>query len=131
MLRWMEMSAFSDVIFRTHPGNLPNNSAQVWDDVDSLAHFAKFSRVHSALYPYRKTLMDEALATGAPLTRHAWLCFPSDTDASLQVGELPTQFLLGCDLLVAPVLDKGADIVAVNFPGSKSGALWENVRGPI
>ena len=28
LLRWMEMSAFSDTIFRSHVGNLPNASAQ-------------------------------------------------------------------------------------------------------
>ena len=29
LLRWMEMSAFSDAMFRTHVGNRPNASAQV------------------------------------------------------------------------------------------------------
>lgn len=29
LLRWAEASALSDVVFRTHVGNLPNESAQV------------------------------------------------------------------------------------------------------
>ena len=29
LLRWAEMSAVSDVVFRTHPGNLPDSSFQM------------------------------------------------------------------------------------------------------
>ena len=44
--RWMELSAFSDVMFRTHPGLLPDASAQVWSTNASVAAFARMARVH-------------------------------------------------------------------------------------
>ena len=50
--RWAEASAFSDVVFRTHPGNLPATSAQIYDDDDALAAFAAFAKVHAAMWPY-------------------------------------------------------------------------------
>ena len=34
LLRWMEMSAFADAVFRSHQGNKPHHNAQVrlgWD----------------------------------------------------------------------------------------------------
>jgi alpha-glucosidase (family GH31 glycosyl hydrolase) len=30
--RWIEMSTFSDAVFRTHPSNLPDYNAQIWDN---------------------------------------------------------------------------------------------------
>lgn len=32
LVRWMEMSAFSDALFRTHPSNNPDFNAQIWDN---------------------------------------------------------------------------------------------------
>jgi len=32
--RWIEMSTFSDAVFRTHPSNLPAYNAQIWDNKD-------------------------------------------------------------------------------------------------
>jgi len=30
--RWIEMNAFSDIVYRTHPSNLPDFNAQIWDN---------------------------------------------------------------------------------------------------
>lgn len=98
LLRWMEMSAFSDVIFRTHPGNIPNLSVQVYSDDGLLKTFGAFARVHSGLGSYRLDLMKEASITGAPVTRHPWLTFPTDVIAR----GLTTQFMMGPDIMVAP-----------------------------
>lgn len=32
LIRWMEMSAFSDALFRSHPSNNPDFNAQIWDN---------------------------------------------------------------------------------------------------
>merc|ERR1712216_350944 len=99
--RWMELSAFSDAMFRTHPGLLPDASAQVWSTNASVAAFARMARVHVALAPYRKQLMQQAQASGAPLARPLFLQFPADV-GSVAVSD---QFMLGAELLVAPMLD--------------------------
>jgi len=39
-MRWMEMSALSDAIFRTHQGNRPTHNAQPWDTPELLDHLA-------------------------------------------------------------------------------------------
>ena len=32
LMRWSEMSAFSDAVYRTHPGLAPTRIAQIWDN---------------------------------------------------------------------------------------------------
>ena len=46
------------------------------------------------------------------MVRHLFLHYPDDPNTF----DLRYQFLLGADLMVAPVLDKGADSVEVYFP---------------
>ena len=70
---------------------------------------------------YRKRLVVEAAHRGFPVVRHLFLHYPDDPNTF----DLRYQFLLGADLLVAPVLDQGADSVEVYFPeGSEWVDLW-------
>jgi len=117
LLRWMEMSAFSDAIFRTHPGNLPSESTQWNSDESTLKHLAAFASVHKALSPYRRHLMHEAEHKGWPLIRHLYLHYPQDSKARQQQDE----FLLGRDLLVAPVLAPNVSSIAVYLPPEAHG----------
>ena len=110
--RWTEMSALSDALMRTHPGLLPAKAAQVWSSPGAAAAFARMVRVHVALAPYRRGLMAQAAATGAPLARPLFVEFPADAE-SLDVWE---EFMLGPELLVAPVFDAGASSVDCYFP---------------
>jgi alpha-glucosidase len=98
--RWAEMSAFSDAVFRTHEGVLPDDSVQAVDPAVS-AHFATFARLHMALFAaVKRPLMAEAALTGAPLARHMMLHYPDDDSAR----RAKDQFMLGADLLVCPVV---------------------------
>jgi alpha-glucosidase len=99
--RWTEMNAFTAVL-RTHEGNQPGANAQVYSDSESMAHFARFTKVYKALKFYREELMQQASARGWPLVRHLMLHYPDDEQAHM-VGD---QFLLGSELLVAPILNK-------------------------
>jgi hypothetical protein len=76
--RWTEMNAFSDAMFRSHLGVIPQNSVQFYTNDATFATFATFSRVHTAMGVFRTGLMQEAAATGMPLVRHMWLQFPQD-----------------------------------------------------
>jgi alpha-glucosidase len=110
LLRWIEWSAFT-ALFRSHEGNVPE-APQAYEGEVALAHFARFSRLFAALAPYRKVLMQEASQTGAPLVRHLLLEYPDDPRA----WEQGREFMLGSDILVAPVLMPGADRVALYLP---------------
>ena len=69
LMRWMELNAFT-AVFRTHEGLDPAISAQFDTDAATLAHTVRFARVYKGLAAYRKGLVAEAAATGAPVVRH-------------------------------------------------------------
>ena len=48
LLRWAELSAVTDVVFRTHPGNLPDQSAQIYSDDSTLRCFDRMIKIHQA-----------------------------------------------------------------------------------
>ena len=121
--RWTELSALADAMLRTHPGLLPAEAAQVWSTTDAMQSFASMVRVHVALTPYRQGLMAQAAVAGAPLARPLFLEFPTDVGC-LTVWE---QFMLGPELLVAPVFDAGAGSVKAYFPPLGASGRWMHV----
>ncbi len=109
--RWVELGAFTPIM-RTHEGNRRQANWD-WDrDADTLAHFRRFARVHAALMPEWRALADEAAMTSAPMLRHLALVFPDDAEARA----VDDQFLIGDDLLVAPVVTEGAVSREVYLP---------------
>ena len=120
LLRWMELNAFTAVM-RTMEGAAPDLSVQFNSNEQTLAHMARFAKIYKGLAPYRKALVAEAAGRGHPVIRHLFLHYPDDPNTH----GLRYQFLLGPDLMVAPVLDKGTDSVNVYFPkGSAWTDLW-------
>ncbi len=116
--RWTELCAFT-TIFRTHEGNQPDNNVQIYSTPATLDHFSRMAKVYAAWGDYRRQLVDEAAATGVPVVRHMYIEFPSDPN----VYDLRTQFMLGSELLVAPVLDPGVTSVSAYLPAGQ----WVNV----
>lgn len=114
--RWTEMATFTPVM-RTHEGNRPRDNLQLDEDAAVLAHFARFTRIHHELMPLFSRLADEALVHGLPMQRPVFLHFPSDPDAFTE----QRAYLLGADLLIAPVLEAGRDDWDVRLP---SGCDW-------
>ena len=110
VLRWMELSAFADCMFRSHEGNQADKQLQVWDTATLTSAFAKWSKIHSLLAPLRKKLMAEARNFGFPLVRGMWFKFG---DFGWGMRE---QFMWGEYLLVAPVMDEGATEKEVWLP---------------
>ncbi|MGI8486706.1 MAG: alpha-glucosidase [Thermomicrobiales bacterium] len=120
LMRWMELNAFT-AVFRTHVGLDPAASAQFDTNAATLAHLERFGKIYKGLATYRKHLVAEAAAQGYPVVRHLFLHYPHDVNTHA----LRYQFLLGPDLMIAPVLDKGADTVEVYFPaGEEWTDLW-------
>jgi alpha-glucosidase len=114
--RWIELGAFTS-FFRTHEGLDPDVSAQFDSDAANTLHLKRFATIFKALAPYRKRVVEQAASRGHPVVRHPFLHFPDDPN----VHALRYQFFLGADVMVAPVLDKGATSVEVYFP---QGAEW-------
>jgi len=77
--RWIEMSAFSDMIMRSHPTNLPDDNLQIYNDVETVQFMAKFVRIHANLLnDYKQQLMQGAYENGTPIIRSLMLNFPDD-----------------------------------------------------
>ncbi|XP_057547685.1 uncharacterized protein LOC130826148 isoform X2 [Amaranthus tricolor] len=112
LLRWMELSAFT-VVFRTHEGNRPSCNSQFYSNHKTLSHFARFAKVYKAWKFYRIQLVKEASEKGLPVCRHLFLHYPEDEYVQTLTYQ---QFLVGSEILVAPVLDKGKKEAKVYFP---------------
>ncbi len=98
LMRWEEMNAFSP-LFRTHEGNQPGNNVQYNEDDELLSHTARFTRIHNNLGDYLRKLVDEAVKNGTPVMRPVFYHYDETWSYSDK-----TEYLLGRDILVAPVL---------------------------
>jgi alpha-glucosidase (family GH31 glycosyl hydrolase) len=119
LLRWIELGAFTTV-FRTHEGNIPEVNHQFYSDEETLGHFVRFARVYAAWKPYRMELVEEAYETGLPVVRHPFIHYPEDPEV---IG-IEYQFMVGTELMVAPVLDPGRGDVEVYLPAGRWVHLW-------
>ncbi|QLC25360.1 alpha-glucosidase [Parasphingopyxis algicola] len=119
IMRWSEMAAFTPFM-RSHEGNRPRDNLQLDSSPEILAHFARMTRLHAKLAPYVRILCDEAMATGLPLQRPLFLHFEEDAACY----DIETQYLYGRDLLVAPVIEEGAESWRVYLP---AGARWRHL----
>lgn len=113
MLRWEEMNAFT-AIFRSHEGNQPGRDVQFDDDAELLQQLAKFTNIHAKLADYRKALVKEQVERGIPVMRPLFYYY-DEQDAYIE----KTEYLLGRDILVAPVYKAGATTRNVYLPKDK------------
>lgn len=120
LIRWMEMSAFSDAIFRTHPSNNPAFNAQIWDNEKIAQIFKNFTQVFIDLGDYKMTLMKEMEKTGLPIVRSLMLEFDQ---TNLLIDD---QFMLGSELMMAPILKRDTYKRKVFFPSLGKDAYWQH-----
>lgn len=115
-LRWLELGALMP-FSRVH-SVLYGPRQEPWSFSDAVtAHARTILRRRYRLLPTLLALAHEAHATGLPLWRPLWMHHDVDV-AHVDVAD--TQVLLGRDLLVAPVLDKGARRRKVYLPAGHS-----------
>eukprot|EP00850_Spirogloea_muscicola_P006798 SM000033S12319 [mRNA] locus=s33:178670:180364:+ [translate_table: standard] len=120
LFRWMELNAFT-VLFRTHEGNQPSANCQFYSNSLTYSHFNRCARLYKAWQFYRVQLVKEGASRGLPVVRHLFLHYPKDPDVRRITYQ---QFLVGSEILVAPVLNPRTVRVLVYFP---PGELWEHV----
>ena len=136
LVRWFQFAVFSPIC-RLHgfrvPDNLPvpadgqptygRNTFEIFTDTgganqiwsygeDLYALFADLLTVRETLRPYLDDLYAAHAQTGDPIMRPLFYDFPDDTTA----GAVDDSYMLGPDLLVAPVLEAGAQSRRVWLP---------------
>ena len=110
-LRWAEWAALSP-LFRLH-GSLLAGTHTPWSyDEQTVQTYEQLVALHLRARPLITKLWRQADQTGIPITRPLWLAYPNDPQAAQQDQE----WLLGPDVLVAPVVTQGATSRQVYFP---------------
>ncbi|CAI5519228.1 unnamed protein product [Closterium sp. Naga37s-1] len=110
-IRWTQFGALSPLM---HQFGQANNGP--WDyDAITLRIYRRFARLHTALAPYLLRAARLASTEGRPVMCPMALCAQGDEGA--EQGRWEGQYLLGPDLLVAPVVNE-TDHLHVFFPAS-------------
>jgi alpha-glucosidase (family GH31 glycosyl hydrolase) len=110
-IRWAEWAALSP-FFRIH-GSVDAGTHTPWSyDAATLRAYKRLARLHRRAEPLIMRLWQRARKTGMPVTRPLWLQYPGDRRAARQDQE----WLLGPDLLVAPVVEQGSTSRKVYLP---------------
>ena len=134
--RWVELNAMTALV-RMHSSNQPDANHQ-WDtDEETTAHLAQMTQMFASLADYRAGLMDEAETMGWPLVRPLFFHHPEDATA----WTIEDQFMLGEDLVMAPVMTQGAVQRELYLPQGRwvhvptgqitAGPQWLTVDAPI
>jgi len=121
-MRWAEFSALTAVM-RGHEGNRPRDNWQFDSDEETLSHLARMGHLHRALLPYLKVLVKENAEKGIPVMRPLFLHYEKDPEA----WHLKDHYLLGPDLLVAPVLEPACNERKLHLPPGSWKHLWSGV----
>ena len=119
LMRWLEFAAFTPVM-RSHEGNRPDTNPQLYDTPELIAFTAKTARLHARLLPYLKRCVEENARAGVPVMRP--LFFEQDVKEAWDRDNFA--YLLGPDLLVAPVVRPGETARTVWLPAGAWSHLW-------
>ena len=84
----------------------------------------KYLELRYRLLPYTYSLAKECCDTGLPMMRSLWLHYPDDASAVAR-GD---QFLWGRDMLVSPVVEKGAASRRLYLPRGEWHDYWTEER---
>ena len=140
--RWFEFSAFNP-LFRSHGRTWHLRLPWGWDtgetgpvearnvtDPSELQNAQvepicrQYLELRYRLLPYNYTLMRESADLGIPAMRALWLHYPKDAEAA----KLGDEYLWGRDLLVAPVVEKGATIRHLYLPAGTWFDWWTGAK---
>ncbi|MBI3877716.1 MAG: DUF4968 domain-containing protein [Verrucomicrobia bacterium] len=126
-VRWMQLAALTP-FFRNHSNKeaLPQEPWAFGPEAERICK--KFIALRYRLLPKLEKLFAETHATGAPVMRPLLYHFQNDPVAVA----CNDQFLLGADLLVAPVLQPGVTARCVYLPRGTWRDFWSRrvFRGP-
>jgi sulfoquinovosidase len=124
--RWTEWSALTPY-FRVH-NSASSGTRMPWSfGPSTLALWKATASLHDHAIPLIRRLWKKARRTGIPVTRPMWLSAPEAPN----FGD-DQQWMLGRDVLVAPVVEKGATTKRVALPAGcwADAATKRRSRGP-
>lgn len=110
-LRWMQLASMTP-LFRTHSSRTSKERNPWSYGTKSTDRIREIIERRYRLMPYFYTLLQRACADGTPLTRPMFFEHPEDPDYQ----RLDDQFMLGDQMLVAPILEQGARSKSVVLP---------------
>jgi alpha-glucosidase/alpha-D-xyloside xylohydrolase len=147
-VRWFQFAAFCP-LFRAHGRTWTLRLPWGWNTgelgVDELANYTggaanpdpeelhnaavepicrTYLELRSRLMPYLYTAVREGHQTGLPIVRALWLHYPDDAAAAARGDE----YLWGRDVLVAPVVEKGATTRRLYLPRGAWYDFWTSER---
>lgn len=135
LVRWFQYATFSPIL-RMHGDRQPHSKPlsnhgggsmvtgapnEIWSygpEVEEI--LTKYLRIREAIKPYISQLMTEAHQSGDPLMRTLFYEYPEDKNA----WEIDNTYLLGQDILVAPIEDYQSTGREVYLPGKEQ---WTNL----
>ena len=126
LLRWAELAVFTP-FFRLHGALIAGTHVPWRYDAQTVSAYDALARLHQRAAPLIMRLWRTAARSGLPPTRPLWLADPGDR----AVAAVDQEWLLGPDLLAAPVLSAGASSRTVVFPSGcwRSATTGRTYRG--
>jgi len=104
IIRWAQASALMPLMqFSYGPWHFDEETVRLCREA---------SELHVKFAPYIVQLAQAALKTGEPILRPIWYNYPDEREALAVTDE----FMVGKDVLVAPVMEKGASSRAIYVP---------------
>jgi len=119
-IRWSQWGLLSPLA-RFHGANCPR---EPWYFGDKAVEVVRnYARLRYQLMPYLKKCADETYQRGVPIMRHMHLEYPLDPVTE----NVDDQFMLGPDLMVAPIFEEGAVERLVYLPAGS----WQLVDATL
>ncbi|MEW5850645.1 MAG: TIM-barrel domain-containing protein [Myxococcota bacterium] len=120
-IRWAQQTALSSVMQVGDSSSQPPwvFTTENGRDQEALDIYRVYARLHMRLFPYEWTYAQQIAQTGRPITRSLGLAHP-------ELGVHPNDiYLFGDDLLVAPVVTRGATSRSVTFSAGQWMDWWD------
>ncbi|MDD7739129.1 MAG: glycoside hydrolase family 31 protein [Fusicatenibacter sp.] len=134
LVRWFQYGTFCPVM-RIHGTRKPAKKAiavtgggrcesgaenEIWSfGEENYQIMKRYIEIRNHLRPYLRELMKNAHEFGEPVIRPLFYDFPKDTE----VWDIQDQFMLGANILVAPVVEYGKRERRIYLP---KGTVWED-----
>jgi len=130
-LRSAEAAIFTPVM-RTHEGNQPANFWQFYSTRCTMRLYSRLVSIHRVLVPYIQALMEENTELGSPVQR-PMLWVADDIEEQILVRDMKFQYMLGNDMVVAPVIRSNVTTQNVFIPNGTWLDIWnpeQEFQGP-
>jgi alpha-glucosidase (family GH31 glycosyl hydrolase) len=125
-IRWVQLGALAPTM-RDMLG-WQRNPVGLWTDDETLLVFRAYARLHTALKPYLYHYAEISSQRGLPILRPLFLNYPAEA----VTYTIEDEYLIGDDVLVAPILEPGQVARRLYLPAGDWRDYWtgEAFAGP-